>query len=383
ANRLAHHLIDQGVTRGTTCAVQLDRNLHLATTTLAILKTGAAYTLLDPDFPHTRLRTITEQAHATHLITTTDQDTTWLHAGIHTVPLDHDHHTLTTRPTSAPTTTVHPLDTACLMFTSGSTGTPKGVLTPHQALTTTLTHQHFTPTHTHHTWLQCSPIPWDAYALELFAPLLNNGTCILQPGTRPDPDTITHLIHQHRPTHLHLSASLFNHLLDTHPHLFTHTHHLLTGGEPLSVPHITKALHHHPHLTITNGYSPVESTIFTTTHTITPQDTQHPTIPIGTPLPTKNTLLLDPHLNPVPPGTTGEIYMTGTGLAHGYTHQPTLTAQRFTATPYGPPGTRMYRTGDLARHRPDGTLEYQGRTDHQIKIRGFRIEPTEIQTALT
>ncbi|MDT0382704.1 non-ribosomal peptide synthetase, partial [Streptomyces sp. DSM 42041] len=233
------------------------------------------------------------------------------------------------------------------------------------------------------TWLQCSPIPWDAYALELFTPLLHGATCILQPGTRPDPDTITHLITTHQPTHLHLSASLFNHLLDTHPGLFSHTRHTLTGGEPLSVPHTTKALNNHPHLTLTNGYSPVESTIFTTTHTITREDTQRPTIPIGTPLPTKNTLLLDPHLNPVPPGTIGEIYMTGTGLAHGYTHQPALTAERFTANPHGHPGERMYRTGDLARQLPNGTLEYHGRTDHQIKIRGYRIEPTEIQTTLS
>ncbi|WP_168711360.1 non-ribosomal peptide synthetase [Streptomyces sp. RKND-216] len=383
ANRLAHHLRACGVSRGDTVAVLLDRDLPLATTTLAVLKTGAAYTLLDPDFPTTRLTTITHHSHATHLITTTSHNTQWLDDATQVVLLDRDEATITTQPATPPDVAITPEDTACVMFTSGSTGTPKGVATPHQALTTTLTHQHFTTTTPGDTWLQCSPIPWDAYALELFTPLLHGATCILQPGTRPDPDTIANLITTHQPTHLHLSASLFNHLLDTHPHLLNHTHHTLTGGEPLSVPHITKALNNHPHLTLTNGYSPVESTIFTTTHTITPEDTQRPTIPIGTPLPTKNTLLLDPHLNPVPPGTIGEIYMTGTGLAHGYTHQPALTAERFTANPHGHPGERMYRTGDLARQLPNGTLEYHGRTDHQIKIRGYRIEPTEIQTTLT
>ncbi|MDT0381354.1 amino acid adenylation domain-containing protein, partial [Streptomyces sp. DSM 42041] len=383
ANRLAHHLRACGVSRGDTVAVLLDRDLPLATTTLAVLKAGAAYTLLDPDFPTTRLTTITHHSHATHLITTTSHDTEWSSDAVRPVFLDRDEAAIAAQPATPPGIPITSDDTACVMFTSGSTGTPKGVATPHGAVTSTLLDQHFTTTGPGDTWLQCSPIPWDAYALELFTPLLHGATCILQPGTRPDPDTIARLVTTRRPTHLYLSASLFNHLLDTHPGLFSHTRHVLTGGEPASVPHVAKALDDHPHLILTNGYSPVESTIFTTTHTITPQDTQRPTIPIGASLPTKRALLLDSRLRPAPPGTIGEIYMTGTGLAHGYTHQPALTAERFTANPHGHPGERMYRTGDLARRLPDGTLEYHGRTDHQIKIRGYRIEPTEIQTTLT
>ncbi|MDT0382864.1 AMP-binding protein, partial [Streptomyces sp. DSM 42041] len=140
---------------------------------LATLKAGAAYTLLDPDFPTTRLTTITGHSHATHLITTTSHNTEWSSDAIRVVLLDRDATTIATQPATPPGIPITPDDTACVMFTSGSTGTPKGVATPHQALTTTLTHQHFTTTAPGDTWLQCSPIPWDAYALELFTPLLH------------------------------------------------------------------------------------------------------------------------------------------------------------------------------------------------------------------
>ncbi|WP_338320955.1 non-ribosomal peptide synthetase, partial [Streptomyces lonarensis] len=106
------------------------------------------------------------------------------------------------------------------------------------------------------------------------------------------------------------------------------------------------------------------------------------TIPIGTPLTNKHAYILDTHLNPTPIGTTGEIYLAGHGLAHGYLNQPTTTATRFIPNPYGPPGTRLYRTGDLAHWTPHGTIHYTGRTDTQTKIRGFRIEPAEIEAVL-
>ncbi|WP_344386387.1 AMP-binding enzyme, partial [Streptomyces thermolineatus] len=105
--------------------------------------------------------------------------------------------------------------------------------------------------------------------------------------------------------------------------------------------------------------------------------------PLGTAVDGSAVRLLDAHLRPVPPGATGELYVTGESLARGYWNRPALTAERFVADPYGPPGTRMYRTGDLARLTPDGTLHFTGRTDHQVKIRGHRIETTEIETALT
>ncbi|MFC4036783.1 AMP-binding protein, partial [Streptomyces polygonati] len=232
-------------------------------------------------------------------------------------------------------------------------------------------------------FLQCSPVSWDAFSLEFWGALLHGATTVLQPGQRPEPTHITRLTTRHRITMLQLSSSLFNHLTDEAPHTFATPHTAFTGGEPASPTHTHQLHTTHPHLTITNGYGPAESMGFTTTHTLTPTTTPPTTIPIGTPITNKTAYILDHHLNPTPPGTTGELYLAGHGIAHGYLNQPTTTATHFIPNPYGPPGTRLYRTGDQAHWTPQGHLHYTGRTDTQIKIRGFRIEPTEIETTLT
>ncbi|MFE3511104.1 amino acid adenylation domain-containing protein [Streptomyces sp. NPDC059155] len=386
ANRLAHHLrATTGLGRGDLAGILVNRSLPLATGILAVLKTGAAYTLLDPDYPDLRLTSTATDAGITTLVTTEG------HA--HRVPgpwpvvrVDSEAPAIAARPGSRPESVLTgPDDSACVMFTSGSTGRPKGILSSHRNLTSTLTGQTYCTFGPNETFLQCSPVSWDAFSLEFWGALLHGGTTVLQPGQRPEPALIAHLTPHHHITMLQLSSSLFNYLTDEHPTTFTTTHTVYTGGEPASPTHIHTLQQHHPHLTITNGYGPAESLGFTTTHTI-PQPTNNPTTqptPIGTPLTNKHTYILDHHLQPVPPGTTGELYLTGHGIAHGYLTQPTTTATHFTPNPYGPPGTRLYRTGDQAHWDTHGNLHYTGRTDTQIKIRGFRIEPTEIENTLT
>ncbi|MDH6543415.1 non-ribosomal peptide synthetase [Streptomyces sp. SPB4] len=386
ANRLAHHLAATGLGRGDLAGILLDRGLDFAVALLAVVKTGAGYALLDPEFPDERLAGTARDASLTALVTDTRHHTRLTATGAApwaTVRVDTEADSIAARPTVPLGTPLTWDDVACVMFTSGSTGRPKGILSSHRNLVSTLTAQTYATFGPGETFLQCSPVSWDAFSLEFWGALLHGGTTVLQPGQRPEPALIAELSRRHRVTMLQLSSSLFNYLTDEHPDTFTTTRIVYTGGEPASPTHVHRLHGLRPHLTITNGYGPAESMGFTTTHTIAPTTEVQGPLPIGRPLTNKHAYVLDARLRPSPPGTTGELYLSGDGLAHGYLAQPTTTATHFIPNPYGPPGSRLYRTGDQAHWDTHGNLHYTGRTDTQIKIRGFRIEPTEIETTLT
>ncbi|WP_189978574.1 non-ribosomal peptide synthetase [Streptomyces termitum] len=381
ANRLAHHLGALGIGRGDTVAVLTERGPDLVTALLAALKAGAAYTLLDPAFPADRLARATADSGAALLVT--HRGATPPFPVARHLDLDTDAAAVAARPGHAPGVPVTGDDLACVMFTSGSTGRPKGVAVPHRALTTTYLGQDYARFGPDEVWLQSSPVSWDAFALELYGALAFGGTCVLQPGSRTDPQAVAALTRRHGVTQLQLSASLFNFLLEELPDTYDGLRTAFTAGERASVTHVAKALDQYPGLVVANGYGPVESLGLTTCHRAAPEDTTGTSIPIGRALRGKGVHVLDAALRPVPDGTTGELYASGGGLALGYLGRPALTAERFVASPHGAPGERLYRTGDLGHRTPDGVLEITGRADEQIKIRGFRVEPGEIEDALT
>ncbi|XIJ56949.1 amino acid adenylation domain-containing protein [Kitasatospora hibisci] len=381
ANRLAHHLTDRGIGRGDTVAVLVERGPDLVTALLAALKAGAAYTLLDPDFPAERLAGAVADSGAALLVThrrTGPPFPVADHLDLHAEAAG-----VAARPAHDPGLPVTGADLACVMFTSGSTGRPKGVAVPHRALTTTYLGQDYARFGPDEVWLQCSPVSWDAFALELYGALAFGGSCVLQPGQRPDPQAVAELTRRHGVTQLQLSASLFNFLLEEFPDTYDDLKVAFTAGERASVTHVGKALEQYPQLVVANGYGPVESLGLTTCHRATPEDAAGASIPIGHPLHGKAVHVLDEQLRPVPDGTTGELYAAGGGLAYGYVGRPGLTSERFVASPFGAPGERLYRTGDLGHRGAGGVLEITGRIDDQVKIRGFRIEPGEIEDALT
>ncbi|MGW0396203.1 condensation domain-containing protein, partial [Streptomyces sp. NPDC003042] len=160
------------------------------------------------------------------------------------------------------------------------------------------------------------------------------------------------------------------------------THTLILGGEALHTDHLTTWRQTHPDVQIINAYGPTENTVNTTEHRIHQNEELNGPVPIGRPFTNTRAYILDSALRPVAPGINGELYLAGHQLARGYHHKAALTAERFTANPYGPPGTRMYRTGDLARWNHNGQLIYTARADHQIKLRGHRIELGEIESAV-
>src|SRR5581483_6899436 len=373
ANRLARHLIDQGVRRGGIAGVLLERSIEFAVAVLAVAKTGAAYLVLDPEHPGERLRALISQARVSAVVSDSALAQRIADAA-HVVGVDESAAAIARYDAAAPGVVVPPEEAACGMFTSGSTSRPKGVLSPLRALIATLTAQHYAPFGPGEVFLQCSPVSWDAFSLEFWGALLHGGTCVLQPGQRPEPTHIARLTAQHAVTMLQLSSGLFNVLVDEYPHAFT-------GGEPASGTHTAKIQHHHPHLTIANGYGPAESMGFTTVFDI-PSGWNAGTVPVGSPVAGKRVYVLDDRLRPVPIGVPGEVYLAGDGLAHGYLDRAALTAERFVADPFGPAGGRLYRTGDVARWTPEGVLDFVGRSDGQIKVRGFRVEPGEIEAAL-
>ncbi|WP_159481735.1 non-ribosomal peptide synthetase [Streptomyces caniferus] len=381
ANRLARYLVGCGAGPGGVVAVCLERGPDLVVALLAVLKSGAAYALLDPAFPDRRLVDLLGDT-AAPLVVTDGAGAGRLSAGpCAVVSLDVVGAVVGGLDAGDLPCAAGPSDAACVMFTSGSTGRPKGVVSPHRAALRVVRGQDFVEFGPRHVWLQSAPMSWDAFALELWGALLHGGTCVLHPGSTPAPEVISELIAAHGVTTLWLSASLFNVMVDEYPAVLGAVEQVITGGEAASSVHVARALAEFPALRLVNGYGPVESMVFATTHRITPEDTRRPSVPIGRPIAHTTVHVLDDRMMPVAPGIPGELWIGGDGLALGYLDQPALTAERFVAAPFAP-DQRLYRTGDLARTLPSGALEYLGRIDDQVKIRGFRIEPGEVRAAL-
>ncbi|MFI9333098.1 amino acid adenylation domain-containing protein, partial [Kitasatospora sp. NPDC052868] len=385
ANRLAHHLTAHGAGPETIVGVHMERSTDLITALYATTKAGAAYLPLDPDHPADRIAYMLDDARPTLVITTRALQNT-LPDNTTRIVLD-DPHTLTLLAgldATNPQPDLLPTHPAYVIYTSGSTGRPKGVTIPHHGVANRLAWmQHEYQLTTTDRILQKTPFGFDVSVWELFWPLLEGATLVLaRPGGHRDPAYLTTLIRHHNITITHFVPSMLQAFLqDPTAPTCTTLRAVFCSGEALPtelrdrfLTHLNTPLH--------NLYGPTEASIDVTAwpcHT-------HPhttTVPIGHPIWNTRLYVLDHNLQPVPAGTPGELYLAGTQLARGYLGRPALTAERFTANPYGQPGERMYRTGDLVTWRPDGSIDYLGRTDHQVKIRGFRIELGEIETALT
>jgi non-ribosomal peptide synthetase component F/acyl carrier protein len=242
----------------------------------------------------------------------------------------------------------------------------------------------FVPLESGQTLLQLAPISFDASTFEIWGALLHGGRCVLYPDAIPTTRDIGVIIDTQGVTTLWLTASLFNMIIDEEPEILHRLRYLLTGGEALSVSHVLRALAQVPMIQLINGYGPTESTTFTCCYCIPAslsEDTR--SIPLGPPIGNTQIYILDAHLNVVPMGVVGELYIGGDGLARGYVNRPELTADRFVPNPFSrEPGARLYKAGDMVRYRTDGALEFCGRRDQQVKIRGHRIELGEIEAVL-
>ncbi|MFG3289586.1 AMP-binding protein [Streptomyces sp. NPDC048179] len=355
-----------------------------AVAALGVLLAGAAYAAVDPDWPARRLRGVIEDLGARVVLDAAGASATLpaaLPPGVRAVPLPGPG---AVRP-AAPETgrpAVGADDPACVFFTSGSTGRPKGVVLPHRAFVRTFVdggYAAFGPG----TVMPLLAAPyWDAGALEVFGPLMNGGTCVTPDETPITPDGLRSLVTGQGVDTLWLTSSLLNLIVDEDPGAFTGIRHLLCGGERLSPPHLAALLDHHPGLRVTNGYGPVESMVFVSTHDVRRADTADPDgIPVGRPVRGTVLAVLDPEtLRPAARGTEGELWVAGDGLALGYLHRPEENARRFADVALPGLGTlRAYATGDRVRMDDGDRLSYVGRADRQFKIRGYRVEPGEVE----
>lgn len=366
AGAIASALRAAGVREGDRIPVRLERSPDLVAALLGVLETGAAYIAMDAGWPAARSALVISQAQAPIVV-----DATALPALCGEAPAE--------RPSTAPLT--DGARAASVFYTSGSTGSPKGVLSPHRGTVRTLVGHPSIPLDRTSVFLQAAPLPWDGLSLELWAPLLNGGRCVLLGRGRAalDAAALRDAVDQ-GVNSLWLTSSLFNVLSEEDLDAFSRLRLLLVGGERVSPAHVRRVLRAFPGLRVVNGYGPAESTIFTTTHVIRPCDVDEDAteIPIGTAVPRTGVRLIDEAGAVVAPGETGEIAVSGDGLALCYLDDPEATGRAFPVLD----GVRHYRTGDLAVLDREGNLRYRGRADREFKVNGVRIAPGEIESVL-
>lgn len=383
ANRLAHHLLRLGVRPEDRVAVLMRRSDDLIVALLAVLKAGGAYVGLDPRAPAARTARILDETGAQVLLTDGTGDasaTGGTYDGLRVVGAADP--SLAAEPDTDPDVPLHPDRLAYVSYTSGSTGTPKGVAVTHRDITALAADSAFGGG-AHARVLVHSPTAFDASTYEMWVPLLGGGTAVVAPADEDvNAAAVARLTARHGLTALWLTAGLFRLAAEEDPGCFAGLRQVWAGGEAVPASAVRQVLTACPGLTVTNGYGPTETTTFATCRPCPDTASVPDALPIGRPLDGMRAYVLDSALRPVPPGTVGELYVAGPGVARGYLGRPDATAERFTADPYGPPGSRMYRTGDRVRPAEDGELEFHGRADGQVKLRGFRIEPGEIEAAL-
>ncbi|HSF39388.1 MAG TPA: non-ribosomal peptide synthase/polyketide synthase [Thermoanaerobaculia bacterium] len=382
ANRLARRLRRLGVGPDTPVAVALDRSLDLPVALLAVLAAGGAYLPLDGGQPQERLARMLEGAGARFLVT---------HprfpgrlpplAGQTVVDLERDREALAAEPPDLPAAAVAADHLAYVLYTSGSTGAPKGVMVPHRGLANYLDwasgaypvrEGRGAPVH--------SSVGFDLTVTSLFLPLVTGGCVDLLPEDG-ELDGLAAALTSGGFGLVKLTPSHLNALAGRVPAeaVAAATRSLVVGGEAL----FGGMLRGWEGPRIFNEYGPTETvvgcSVFEQPAGLPPAER----VPIGRPVANTRLLLLAADLQPVPLGAPGEIWVAGVQVARGYLNRPDLTAERFLPDPSGvEPGARAYRTGDHACHRPDGVLDYLGRTDSQVKVRGHRIELGEIEAVL-
>jgi amino acid adenylation domain-containing protein len=383
ANRLARALEKRGAGPGALVGICAERSVEMVTGVLAVLKAGAAYVPIDPNYPAERITTMLADSAAPVLLTQSAIAARLPEHSAQTLLLDaFDWHAGDATNLDVAGESVY------VIYTSGSTGKPKGVELTHAGLSNLLQWQCAQPgLDIPARTLQFASLSFDVSFQELFTTWTQGGSLVLiDEDQRRDLNALAKLIASDRIERVYLPFAALQPLADAVANdaaLNFSVNDVIVAGEQLQVTPAVRAMFTTlGDARLHNQYGPSETHVVTAC-TLSGDPAGWPALPpIGTPVANTQVYVLDAHREPVPVGVPGELYLGGVQVARGYIHRPELTAEKFLADPFNA-GGRMYRTGDRVRFLPDGNLEYLGRTDDQVKWRGFRIEPGEIETVLS
>ena len=385
SNHLAARLRKEGARPDTIIGMVVDRSLEMLTGIFGILKAGAAYLPLDPDFPEERKSFMMADCCSEILLTSgtyyekyTDSHIKNPSTSLKTV-INLDSREFLSQTTPESTTAVHSnsQNLSYVIYTSGTTGKPKGTLTMHYNVTRVVLETNYIAIDFHDRLLQLSNYAFDGSVFDIYGALLNGSALVLMKKEHvPDPLKVSQLIQNQSISIFFITTALFNALVDFAVDCFRYVKRVIFGGEKVSFERAEKAFDYMGPDRLLHAYGPTETTVFASMYNIKRLDEVHGTIPIGSPISNTTLYILDNYFNPQPIGITGEIFVGGEGVARGYLNRPELTAESFVGLE--PQITQIsqiiYKTGDLGRWNPYGNIQFMGRVDHQVKIRGFRIE---------
>jgi amino acid adenylation domain-containing protein len=379
SDQLASILQTKGVQPGSITGIMLERSLEMIIGILAILKAGAAYMPIDPEYPQERIQYMLKDSHAKTLLT----------ASALTSTIEPSSSTSTSTLTLTSTCQVSPTNLAYIIYTSGSTGQPKGIMIEHENVVGRVINTNFIDAGVDHRLLLTGAIVFDITTFEIWWPLLQAMPLVLaHKNLFADPGQLEEVMAKNKITVLHLIPQLFDQLARQNDKIFAKLNYFLVGGDLVKPRYINIVRNKYPHLKILHMYGPTENTTFSTFLQVNREYTTG--IPIGQPVSNCFVYILDKFLQLQPKGVVGELCVSGVGIARGYLNKPEMTAQKF-QIPDKSWYNRSYRsyksyiiylTGDLGRWLADGNIEFLGRSDHQVKIRGHRIEMGGIESRL-
>lgn len=377
SNQLASYLIDRGVQTDDLIGMAHPRDHYLPVVLLGIMKSGAGYVPLDPDYPTDRLSYMIEHSKISLVLGTNDTLSRDAFTSVKKIETNREHSFWQGQKSFTPPSH-NPTRICYVIYTSGSTGKPKGVVLPHQSVVNFLSSMKKVPgMKASDILVAVTTMSFDIAVLEMYLPLISGARVHVVPREiSMFGDSLSEELKNVSATYLQATPATWRQLLESGwvPQKFK----MLCGGEPLPIDLAQKLNVNNSELW--NMYGPTETTVWSTCHRIEKDSTW---MSIGRPIDNTQLFILNDALELCPFGSVGELYIGGDGLALGYLNRADLTSERFIQSPFNPQ-QKIYRTGDLARYRgADGLVECMGRNDGQVKVRGHRIELGEIEAVIS